>query len=424
MVSIPSVSDNTPEKYRPRVVDTRISELLSIFGGVLIIGPKWCGKSWTGLHHSKSSFEADINTNVAVLDPGLALKGDVPRLIDEWQDAPKLWDVARRIIDDRAKPGQFIFTGSADPRKGSVSHTGTGRFARVRMRPMSLFESGHSDGYVSLSALFNGVSFEPHLSSMDYGKAVQLICTGGWPSALGESYERAINVPREYIDAVVNSDISGTDGKKRDRFIMSLVLRSLARNTATYAKASVIAEDVSRDRSITEQTVRDYIGSLMSIFVLDEQEAWCPRLRSRVRIRSSPKRHFTDPSLAVAAMKATAERIRFDPNTAGFLFESLCYRDLCIYSSAIGGQVYYYGDNTGLEIDSIVELGDGRWGAIEVKLGDSEFDKAANNLLALKKKVSEDSPSPSFLMIICATGGIAYVREDGVMVVPADCLGP
>ncbi|MDR0887678.1 MAG: DUF4143 domain-containing protein [Candidatus Methanoplasma sp.] len=424
MASIGSPADSTSQKYLPRVVDTRVSELLSIFGGVLITGPKWCGKSWTGLHHSKSSFETDINTDVAKLDPALALKGDVPRLIDEWQDAPKLWDVARRIIDNRAEPGQFIFTGSADPLKGSVSHTGTGRFARVNMRPMSLFESGDSDGHVSLSALFDGVIFESHLSSMDYEKAVRLICRGGWPSAIGKSYEKAITIPREYVNSVINAEISGTDEKKRDSFIMSLVLRSLARNTATYVRTSVIVEDVSRERNISEQTVRDYIGSLRSMFVLDEQEAWSPRLRSRVRIRSLPKRHFTDPSIAVAAMKADAERLMFDPNTAGFLFESLCYRDLCVYSSALGGQVYYYGDNTGLEIDSIVELGDGRWGAIEVKLGVFEFDKAAANLLALKKKMSEDSPDPSFLMILCATGGIAHVREDGVMVVPIDCLGP
>ncbi|MDR0508444.1 MAG: DUF4143 domain-containing protein [Candidatus Methanoplasma sp.] len=421
-----SFAENASDReYRPRVVDAHISNLLSVFGGVLITGPMWCGKSWTGEHHSCSSFRVDTNAKLASLDPLSVLEGDVPRLIDEWQDAPVLWDVARRVMDDRAKPGQYIFTGSSSPPKRSTSHSGTGRFARITMRPMSLFESGNSNGHVSLSALFDGAGFKPHRSMMNYDTAVRQICRGGWPSSVKESYEHAVMVPREYITAVANSDITDTnDERKKDPIIMTLLMRSLARNTATSAKVSVIAADVSRDRKISEQTIRSYIETLKSIFVLVEQEAWSPELRSRVRLRSSPKKHFVDPSLAAAAMKADAERIKSDPNTAGFLFESLCYRDLCVYSSALEGDVYHYGDNTGLEIDSIVELRDGRWGAVEVKLGDFEFDKAANNLLALKKKMSEDSPPPSFLMILCASGGVAYTRDDGIMVVPIDCLGP
>ena len=416
--------NSSDREYRPRVVDAHISNLLSVFGGVLITGPMWCGKSWTGERHSRSSFRVDRNAKLASLDPQSALEGDVPRLIDEWQDAPMLWDVARRAMDDRAKPGQYIFTGSSSPPKKSTSHSGTGRFARITMRPMSLFESGNSNGHVSLSALFDGAEFKPHRSTMDYDSAVRQICRGGWPSSVNESYERAVMVPREYVTAVANSDITGADGEKRDPVIMTLLMRSLARNAATSAKVSVIAADISRDRRISEQTIREYMETLRSIFVLVEQEAWSPELRSRVRLRLSPKRHFVDPSLAAAAMKAGAERIKSDPNTAGFLFESLCYRDLCVYSSALDGDVYHYGDNTGLEVDSVVELTDGRWGAVEVKLGEFEFGKAAQNLLALKKKMSEDSPPPSFLMILCASGGVAYTRDDGVMVVPIDCLGP
>ncbi|MCL1811726.1 MAG: DUF4143 domain-containing protein [Methanomassiliicoccaceae archaeon] len=392
----------------------------------MITGPMWCGKSWTGQYHSRSKYLVDKGATLASLDAELVLEGEVPRLVDEWQDAPALWDAARRIIDDRAKPGQFIFTGSSLPPKKSTSHTGTGRFARIAMRPMSLFESGNSDGHVSLSALFNGAEFKPHRSEMSYDAAVRLICRGGWPSAVNESYERAVEVPREYIKAVANSEITDAEKreKKRDPTVMALLMRSLARNTATCAKIAVITEDISRDRKISESTVTNYIEALRRIFVLDEQEAWYPDLRSRVRLRTSPKRHLVDPSLAVAAMRADVERIKSDPNTAGFLFESLCYRDLCVYSSALGGDVYQYGDNTGLEVDSIVELRDGKWGAVEVKLGDFEFDKAIHNLMSLKKKMSDNSPPPSFMMILCATGGVAYTRDDGIMVVPLDCLGP
>jgi predicted AAA+ superfamily ATPase len=412
-------------EYIPRVIDDRIVHLLSVFGAILITGPKWCGKSWTGKQHSKSSIAVDENRILVAMNPKSALIGDTPRLIDEWQDVPELWDAARREIDNRSLPGQYIFTGSAVPPKTLTSHSGTGRFARVNMRPMSLFESGDSNGTISLSGLFNGDIVEFQNSSINYQTAVRLICRGGWPFAIRMDYDDAISIPEEYIEDVVNSDLQFISGKKRNSSLMRLMLRSLARNTATSAKASVIAADISRDGAeISEQSVREYINDLKSIFVIDEQEAWHPQLRSRIRIRSSPKRHFIDPSLAVASMGIGAESIISDPNTAGFLFESLCYRDLCIYSSALGGHVYHYRDSTDLEVDCIVELRDGRWGAIEVKMGNIEIDKAAGNLLALKNKMNDGSPPPSFLMVLCATSKAAYTRKDGIFVVPIDCFGP
>ncbi|MDR0523419.1 MAG: DUF4143 domain-containing protein [Candidatus Methanoplasma sp.] len=413
--------------YRPRVIDAQVREALEIFGGLLIEGPKWCGKTSTGLHHSRSVlYVGDENSaEMARMDPSLALEGERPLLVDEWQDAPVLWDVARREIDLSGKAGMYIFTGSSVPPKGSTHHTGTGRFARLRMRPMSLYESGDSSGAVSLSRLFDGVEVASMKSEMGYRKAVSLICRGGWPGALGMDDGRAMQIPREYVRAIADSDISRADGRKRSRTNTDLLLRSLARNCATPVKVSVLADDLREGGSqITPNTVSGYLDALKSIFVIEEQSAWAPMLRSRSRIRTSPKRHFADSSLAAAALKASPEILARDPNTAGFLFESLCFRDLSAYASAAKGDVYHYRDNTGLEVDEVIELSDGRWGAIEVKMGTSEFDKGADSLLSLAEKVRDRMGPPSFLAILTATSGFSYVRGDGVSVIPIDLLGP
>ena len=412
------------DEYRPRVIDNRVSSLLTTFGGLLIVGPKWCGKSWTGIRHSKSVFFVgdEDSAALATLDPFLALEGEQPRLMDEWQDVPKLWDVARRSIDLCGGRGAYIFTGSSVPPKLATHHSGTGRFAKIRMHSLSLFESGDSDGSVSLSRIFAGEGVNNMRSNMDYRKVIGLICRGGWPAAIGMNEGAVAEIPHMYVESVIDSDLYRLDGKVRDRNLLRLTLRSLARNSATSVKLSVISEDISENGGgVSDSTLRDYLSAFKRIYMIEEQEAWTASLRSRSRVRTSPKRHFTDPSLAAAILNATPDILVKDVRTAGFLFESMCHRDLSVYATASNGKVYHYRDNADLEIDNIIELNDGRWGAIEVKLGASEFDRAAKNLLALKEKVST---APSFLMILCASGGLAYTREDGVSVVPVDLLGP
>ena len=419
------------KNYRRRIVDKKLETLLRMFGGVLIVGPKWCGKSWTASNQANSEVFIDVEENKrrAMLIPEAVLAGPIPRLIDEWQDAPVLWDTARRMIDKEHSPGMFIFTGSAVPDFAGgkkPSHTGTGRFARMRMRPLSLYEENISNGKVSLSALFEQKPFEPCSSEMDFLKALHLICKGGWPASFWLPKEGTTQIAVQYLDMVINEDISRVDNTKRDAALVRLFLRSLARNSATPVKASKIKADVAEREcgDISEQTVRSYYEALRKIFVIEEQDAWAPSLRSRSRIRTTPKRHFSDPSLAAAALGATPEMLADDTRTAGFLFESLCFRDLSVYMDALDGNVFHYHDKDDLEADSILQLPDGRWGAVEIKLGTFEFDYAAGNLLRLKKKIAGETVPPSFLAIITASGGMAWQREDGVFVIPIDCLAP
>ncbi|MDR1404913.1 MAG: DUF4143 domain-containing protein [Candidatus Methanoplasma sp.] len=420
--------DSIKTSYRPRIVDDKISHLLSIFGGVVINGPKMCGKSWTGVKHSRSALfiGGEDSNRAADLHPDRALDGKNPRLIDEWQDVPKLWDLARRKIDFSSDKGLYIFTGSSAPPAGATSHTGTGRFVPIRMRTMSLYESGDSSGTVSISRMFGGGSAETSVSGLDYPRTVDLILRGGWPSGVGMSCEMAAAIPYGYIDSVAGMDFSRIDGKGRKAETMKRVIRSLARNTSADTRVSVIAADVSGDDgNVSEQTVRSYIDALKKIYFVEEQNAWNPGIRSKTRVRASPKRHLADPSLAAAAMGAERDMLLDDPNTTGFLFESMCYRDVCVYASAADGTVFHYKDDSNLEIDEIIELRDGRWGAVEVKMGVREFDKAAKNLNRLRDKITgSGGREPSFLMILSATGKIAHMRPDGVYEVPLDCLGP
>jgi predicted AAA+ superfamily ATPase len=398
-----------------------------MFGGVLITGPKWCGKTWTGTHHSKSSARIDDEDArlIAMTDPKTILAGEEPRLIDEWQDVPKLWDAARRNIDDAGRNGMYVFVGSSVPSPKPPSHTGTGRFDEVRMRTMSLFESGDSSGKASLSEMFATGGFEPAESSMSYAKAIDLICVGGWPAHLRTGAARTADVPRAYIRSLISSDMARYGGVRRDPVRTERILRSVARNSATTVKKSTIAGDASDgERGASELTVYRYLDALEGMFAIEEQPAWSPSLRSKARVRASPKIHFADPSLAAAAMRAGPEMLRGDAKTSGFLFESLCHRDLCVYSTPLDGTVYHYRDSNGLEVDAVIELPDGRWGAVEVKMGSFEFDKAADSLLALKDLVGGERGDPSFLMILSASGGYAYPRGDGTVVVPIDCLGP
>ena len=422
----------TPEEirklYRPRIIDSAVERYLSIFGGVRIEGPKWSGKSWTGIRHSRSEIflSKEENKRYATLDPEGALSGDRPRLIDEWQEVTKLWDIARLKIDFSLNNGLYIFTGSTVPPETAVSHSGAGRLASLRMHTLSLYESGDSNGVVSLSDLFNGIQINTIRSLLDYPKIINLICRGGWPKAVGMKETDALEISRAYIRTVSTSDISKVDGKKRDSELTTKLLWSLARNTASPASINTLAKDISeKGEQPSSPTVIDYIGALKKLFMVEEQKGWGPNLRSASRIQSSPRRHLTDPSLAAALLCGGPGELKQDPNTAGFLFESLCYRDLCVYAASISGEIYYYRDDDGLEVDFIIQLSDGRWGMAEAKMGYDEFDKAARNMMKVKNKmISAGAREPSVMMILNVTGGVARRREDDIVEVPIDCLGP
>ena len=415
--------EEVKRSYRPRVIDSTLNRMLRTFGGVLITGPMWCGKSWTGAYNTKSSISIQNEeiAEYARLNPKKALEGDQPRLVDEWQEVPKLWDYAREMIDASPAKGKFIFTGSSMPADGSTKHSGTGRFVRLHMRTMSLYESGDSNGEVSLNSLFDGTRYESVQSNMDVQVAMHHICRGGWPAGLSLTDSDAMEIPKSYVVSCREKDYRSVDGKRRSPSTMQMILETLARNSALTVKKSVIAADISRDnKPAKEETVEIYLDALRRTFVLDEQKPWGPEIRTRARVRGPVKYHFTDPSIAAALLKVTPERLLVNPNVGGFLFESLCYRDISVYASSMGGEVFHYKDNT-LEVDSVVELSDGRWGGIEVKLGTHDFNEAAEHLIQLKSKVAV---KPSFLAILTASGRTAYTREDGVHVIPLDCLGP
>ncbi|WP_048112684.1 ATP-binding protein [Candidatus Methanoplasma termitum] len=422
------LADRIRSLYRPRIIDPIISEKLSALGGVMITGPKSCGKSWTGFTHSKSAIflgEEEVN-RFASLNPQVALEGEHPHLVDEWQDVPKLLDIARRNIDFNSKKGMYIFTGSTTPPLEKTFHTGIGRFSSIQMRTMSLFESGDSNGSVSLSEVFENGRINVAHSNLDYQKAVGLVCRGGWPGALGVNETAAIGISYDYFSSLTSMDTSRVDGKKRSSTTMELILRSLARNNATTASIPTIVADIQgAGGKISEGTVRSYIDVLKRLFVIEEQNAWHPHIRSRTRIRTSGVRHFCDPSLAAAILGARPIVLQKDTKTMGSLFETLCYRDLSVYASGIGGRVFHYRDDSDLEVDEIIQLEDGRWGAVEVKLGTFEFEKAAANLIRMKNKMVEaGAEKPSFLMIVSATGNVAHTRPDGVIEAPIDCLRP
>jgi len=426
-----TLKDNEIRKlYLPRVVDSEIKEKLEVFGAVQISGCKWCGKSWTGVAHSRSSIfiGEKKNRGLAETDPEIALRGEEPRLVDEWQDVPALWDTARHNIDFSNRRGMYIFTGSVTPPLKQTSHSGVGRFAPVKMRTMSLFESGDSNGAVSLSGLFHGEKLVASRSKAGYEKIINLICRGGWPAGLKLGVDKAILIPKTYVDMIINYDFSQIDGVKRNPATVRRVLRSLARNNATEARVSILANDVQEaEAPLSPITANQYLDVLKKIFIIEEQDSWLPEIRSKTRMRRAPKRHFSDPSLAVAALRIGPQALLSDTETAGFLFESLCFRDLCIYSAPFMGNVYYYRDSSNLEVDAIIEAEDGKWAAIEIKLGYSKVEEGAADLIRMRDKITADGdmPEPVFMMVLCGTAMSSYVRkEDGIFVVPIDCLGP
>lgn len=420
------------ENYRPRIIDKKIDKYLSIFGAICIEGPKWCGKTWTSSYHSRSEiFIGDPNGNfqnrqLAQMSPSLVLEGETPRLIDEWQEVPPLWDAVRYKVDQTPNKGQFILTGSATPNHKGILHSGAGRIARIKMRTMSLYESGDSSGDISLMDLCNGKITPKMTGEVDLRKIIEYIIRGGWPASLGLPIENAALLPKEYLEAVLNDDVYRIDGVKRNTHKMRLLLRSLARNESTTVSNKTLKNDIKSidDEDIDTATISDYLNILDRLFITDNQKPFSTKIRSSVRIKQSEKRHFCDPSLACALLNMTPGMLLNDLETLGFLFESLCERDLKIYAESIDAQIYHYQDYKEREIDTIIELNDGRWCAVEIKLGANQIESAANNLKKIYKEMEKDSKSilPSAMIIICGLSNAAYQREDGVFVVPLTAL--
>ena len=419
--------------YKKRIADDILKRKLEGKGAVLIEGPKWCGKTTTAEQVAASVLYMDDpekkaqNITMAELSPKRLLAGETPRLIDEWQLAPKLWDAIRFEVDHRGEMGQFVLTGSAVPADTKeIAHTGTGRFTWLIMRPMSLYESGDSTGQVSLRELFQGADDVVGESDIDLDRLAFLTCRGGWPQAIDMRDEIALDQAVDYYDAVVNSDINRADGVQKNPERVKRLMRSYARNQGTQIANTVIAEDVSGSGviSMSDETTARYIDALRKIFVVEDMPAWNPNLRSKAAIRTLDTRYFVDPSIAAAALGIGPEDLLNDLNTFGFIFETLGVRDLRVFADVLNGTVYHYRDKDGLECDAVVHLRNGAYGLIEIKLGgDRLIEEGAKSLLTLSGKLdTAKMKQPSFLMVLTGTGDYAYRRTDGVFVVPIGCL--
>lgn len=418
--------------YLPRIADGVLARALRSSGAVYIKGPKWCGKTATGERQSASQvFMQDPDRSEALLaladsKPSAILDGAEPRLIDEWQMAPQLWDAVRFAVDRGRGRGRFILTGSSTPKR-APAHSGVGRISSMAMSTMSLYESGESDGSVSLSGLFSASDGNAGIGGLcdftidDYAFA---ICRGGWPEAITEEdAPTALSMAGDYVQELLERNIEEMDGKVRNSTWMRSLMRSYARNVSTEASIATIAADM-QGQSPSDDTLADYLDALRRACVVDDLAAWNPRLRSKTAIRTSPTRHFCDPSIAALLLGASPAGLLDDFETFGLLFESLCVHDLRVYANALGGDVFHYRDKTGLEADAVVHLHDGRWAPVEVKLGNRFIDDAARNLVKLAKRVDEEKQGrPSFLLVLTATSA-AYVREDGVVVAPLATLAP
>ena len=418
-------------KYKPRIIDKTVAKYLSTFGAVCIEGPKWCGKTWTSSHHSNSEFLIGDpannfqNRKLAEMSPSLVLEGETPRLLDEWQEVPPIWDAVRYTVDRRAEKGQFILTGSSTPKRKGVLHSGAGRIGKLRMRTMSLYESGESSGAVSLEDLCNGKLTPALTGEVDLRDLANYTVRGGWPGNLNVAQEDASLLPQSYLDAILDDDSQRIDDKKYDVAKMRLLLHSLARNESTTATKKKLLNDIREfdDETIDADTVTTYLDVFDRLFLLDNQPPFSTNIRSSVRVKQAEKRHFCDPALACALLKATPDRLIGDLETFGFLFEALVERDLKIYAESFGANLFHYQDYNNKEIDAVIELEDGRWCAFEIKLGANQIDKAATELIALRNSIEQEGGiAPSVLCVICGLSNAAYVRPDGVFVVPITAL--
>ncbi len=421
------------KKYRKRIADDILKRKLEGKGAVLIEGPKWCGKTTTAEQLAKSILYMDDperkeqNITMSELNPKRLLKGQIPRLIDEWQLAPKLWDAIRFEVDHRDELGQFILTGSAVPADTKeITHSGTGRFAWLTMRPMSLYESGDSTGEVSLKDLFEGITNIDGNSNLNIDRLAFLVCRGGWPQAVGMRDEIALEQAFDYYEAVVRSDINRADHVQKNTERVKSLMQSYARNQGGQVPNTAFVQDIvaNDDSKISKETVATYINALRKIFVVEDMPAWNPNLRSKTAIRSSDTRYYIDSSLAVAALGIGPNDLINDLKTFGFLFETLCVRDLRVFADALGGKVYHYRDKEGQECDAVIHLKNGKYGLIEIKLGGEKLiEEGAKSLKKMESKIDTDKMNAlSFLMVLTGTGDYAYRRKDGVCVVPIACL--
>ena len=425
--------------YLPRIVDSELDLRLEAFGATLIVGPKWCGKTTTGEQKAKSILRMQDPDRregylaTAGTKPSLLLKGENPRLIDEWQMAPVLWDAVRTAVDQRQEEGLFILTGSTSVDNKKIMHTGTGRISRMKMYPMSLFESGESTGGISLKTLFDDpdMDIDGATTELSVEALIFAACRGGWPAALRRKSDAAkLMIAKDYISNIRETDISTVDGVQRNPAWTNMILRSYARNVSTLAKKTNIYKDVaSNTDSMTQATMNAYINALEKLFVIEDIDAWCPAIRSATTIRSGKKREFTDPSIPIAALGLSPNALQLDLKTFGFIFECLCIRDLKVYSQALGGKISYYHDRYDLEADAVLHLDDGRFALIEFKLGSQEIEEGAKHLLEIRNLIRQYNEKekqvplrePDLLIVI--TGGeMAYTRNDGVKIIPIGTL--
>lgn len=427
-------------EYLRRIADQMLKDRLEAFGAVLIEGPKWVGKTTTAEQQAGSVIKMqdpdkyEEYSATATTKPSLLLKGKQPRLIDEWQDAPVLWDAVRTAVDNSGgTPGQFILTGSNTVDKTKIRHTGTGRITRMKMYPMSLWESGDASGEISIHELFNNPDYDIDgaMSKLDIPDLIRVACRGGWPAALKLSEKASMMVARDYVNSVCDEDVSAIDGKQRNPKIARQIMRSYARNISTLVKKTNILSDITSSGNITVSmdTFDDYVAALEKLFVIQDIDAWCPAIRSKSAIRSAPKRCFVDPSIATASMDVNAEALETQLKTFGFVFEQMCVRDLRAYTADFGSHISYYRDRYGLEADLVLHLADGRYALIECKLGSREIDEGARHLLEIKKLVQEHNKTEKQvplripdLLIVLTGGEMAYTRPDGVKVIPLACL--
>ena len=416
-------------EYLPRVVDTEIDELMEIMGAVLIEGCKWCAKSTTGMHHAKSIIEFQNPDRKQEYDrikntqPSLFLKGDKPRMFDEWQMYPVVWDSIRTDVDHSGQKGQYILTGSAKPSEGETMHTGTGRISRVLMRPMSLYESGESTGEVSFNDILEGKDISG-VSKLSLEDLASIIVRGGWPASIEVKSDAKYRFAKEYVKSLIHEEVKRVDGVERNPEKMQNVLRSLARNISTQVSNATLEGDIKNnfDDDISRPTLTDYLNTLEKLFVIEDVNATNLNFRSKYALRTKPKKYFVDPSIATAILEIKPSDLIKDLNTFGFIFESLCMRDLKIYTGSHGGDITFYRDEKDFEVDAILRTSSGKWGAIEIKLGAGYIDEAANNLLKFKERVDIDKcGEPSFLMVLTGAD-YSYRRDDGVYVVSIGTL--
>ncbi|MBR3002224.1 MAG: ATP-binding protein [Clostridia bacterium] len=423
------------ENYKKRIADSKIEHYLKLFGAISIEGPKYCGKTWAGRYHSNSEIllhkttgEQSNNVELAKMSPTIVLEGEKPRLIDEWQEATNLWDEIRIDVDKSGLKGQYILTGSSTPNRKGIAHSGAGRYGKIHLRTMSLYESGDSTGEISLEELCNNKFKGKSTGEVDLRNLAKLIIRGGWPANLEYSAKDASEAIEEYINLIIDDDLYRLDGVNRDKHKVKLLLKSLARNESTTVSNMTLKKDINEidNEDIDIDTLASYLNALDKLFLLDNDEPFSTKIRSSVRVKQSEKRHFADPSMACSLLNIKEEnKLINDLETFGFMFEAMVERDLKVYSDSFNAKCYHYQDYQDKEIDSVIELENGEWCAFEIKLGANQIEKAANDLLNLKKQIeAENGKAPSVLCVICGLTNAAYQRPDGVYVVPITALKP